>query len=132
MAFLSIPRERTVVVPDPGLRGAVPQGAGAGGAQLAETQTATYLSTESLTFPGVTGVAGILTLLYTRLSGNEPSAAVIVVIAVCFGAGLIALGLLDPKRADRTAYGTAVQVVVGALNTILLLAALLGVVDITT
>lgn len=116
----------------PGLRGAVPEGAGATGAQLAETQTATYLSTESLTFPGVTGVAGILTLLYTRLSGNEPSGAVIVVIAVCFGAGLIALGLLDPKRADRTAYGTAVQVVVGALNTILLLAALLGIVDITT
>jgi ABC-type cobalamin transport system permease subunit len=92
--------------------------------------TATYLSLESLTFPGMTGVATIIVALVARLTGQAASPVIIISVAVVIGALLIVIGLLDPKRADQSNYGTFVQIVIGVFNTALLAAAMFGITEI--
>jgi hypothetical protein len=113
MGFLSIDR--------PG--GAAPQ-------TLTKTNEATYLSPESLTFPGITGVAAIILGLVTRLSDGTPEDWVVVLVGLIIGGMLIALGLADPEGVDKTGYGKAVQLIIGLLNTAVLISALFGTVTI--
>jgi hypothetical protein len=95
-------------------------------------KTATYLSEESLTFPGMTGVASILVLLYARATNQPPTDVVVLGAAVLVGAALTVIGLLDPSRKDKGRYATFVQLVIGFFNTALLAAAVLGVSSVTS
>lgn len=90
-------------------------------------QEATFLSPESLTFPGITGFAGMVLVIIARLADKQVSDWVAVLVGAVLGGMLVALGLLDPKRVQKDQYGVALQVITGAFNTVLLIAALLGI-----
>jgi len=96
------------------------------------TQEATYLSAESLTFPGLTGFATILMGVIARVQDEAVKDWEVVVIGIVLGGMLIALGLYDPERVKKNQFGVVVQVIVGVCNTVLLIAAMFGIVAIAS
>jgi hypothetical protein len=100
----------------------------AGGTTTTDARsTPTFLSTESLTFPGVSLVSLGLVQIYNRATGSTASPLVILMMAGTLGALLIVWGLLGTTNARTGLADVVGQVIIGALNTILLYGVMLGV-----
>jgi hypothetical protein len=103
-----------------------PQTAG-GTVTTAAKSTPTFLSTESLTFPGVSLVSLGLVQIWGKASGTPPTSMEIAVLAGALGLLLIVWGLLGTTNDRRDPTNLVGQVIVGLLNTALLYGVMLGV-----
>lgn len=89
--------------------------------------TPTFLSTESLTFPGISLMSLGLVQIYSRATGAPASPLQIAAMAGVLGLMLIVWGLLGTTNDRRNLTNIAGQVIIGTLNTCLLYGVMLGV-----
>jgi hypothetical protein len=95
--------------------------------------TPTYLSGESLTFPLITGVGTAAITMWAALRDTEPTANVVVTVAIICGILVTIWGVVDANAASTekkklTSGDLFKRTVIGVLNTVLLAAALWGTV----
>jgi len=95
--------------------------------------TPTFLSGESLTFPLITGVGTAAITLVAAARDTEPDVRLVVIVAIICGIIVTIWGYIDAAAAQpgKPAPGKAdlfKQLVIGALNTVLLASALWGTV----
>ena len=88
--------------------------------------TPTFLSTESLTFPGVSLISLGVVQIWNRAFGVDATSLQVAFMAGVLGVLLIIWGLVGTtnKATARDKFG---QVIIGILNTILLYGVMLGV-----
>lgn len=89
--------------------------------------TPTFLSTESLTFPGVSLISLGLVQIYEKADGEPATTGTIGVMAGVLGLIVIIWGLLSPTNARGDWRNMIGQVLIGLLNTALLFGVMLGV-----
>ena len=99
----------------------------AGGTKKTDAKsTPTFLSTESLTFPGVSLISLGLVQIWNRAFGTDATSLQIAIMAGVLGLVLIVWGLVGTTN-KATAQEKFGQVIIGILNTILLYGVMLGV-----
>jgi hypothetical protein len=95
------------------------------GVAAAGVEKNVYITKETLTFPGVTAAAGIITGL---VSGEDPELWVSAIIGGVIGLFLTVLSIMKASQAAKDAAGFMLESIgVGVLNTALLIAAIHGV-----
>lgn len=102
----------------------------AAAADATTTTTATYLSQESLTFPVITSVASFTVLVINAVTGAKLSNVGIAIVGAVFGGLLIVYGFVSQSGLAASKPRYFGQIFVGLCNTILLIAALLGVAEV--
>lgn len=89
--------------------------------------TPTFLSTESLTFPGISLISVGLVTIWEKAVGHDVSTANIAALAASLGAFLIIWGLLMSTNDGRKWPNWFGQLAIGVINTALLFGVMLGV-----
>ena len=89
--------------------------------------TPTFLSTESLTFPGVSLISLGLVQIWERAVGEEATAGQVGIMAGVLGLVLIVWGLLGTTNDKKDLKNIVGQVIIGILNTVPLDGVMLGV-----
>ena len=88
--------------------------------------TPTFLSTESLTFPGVSLISLGLVQVYERALDRSASTVELALMAATLGAIVILWGLLSRTNERGKWQNVVGQVLIGVLNTALLFGVMLG------
>lgn len=115
-----------IVTIDRGVPPGAPQTAGGTSVTDAKS-TPTFLSSESLTFPGVSLVSLGLVQIWETAVGHDVSNLQIFWLAAGLGAALIILGLSGNTNDTKNFRNIFGQVVIGVINTVLLYGVMLGV-----
>lgn len=89
--------------------------------------TPTFLSTESLTFPGVSLISLGLVQIWNRATGSDATPSQVAIMAGVLGLILIIWGLLGTTNDRKNATNIFGQIVIGLFNTVLLFGVMLGV-----
>lgn len=89
--------------------------------------TPTFLSTESLTFPGVSLISLGLVQIWNKAFGVAASPTNIAVMAGVLGLILIVWGLFGATNERKNFQNVLGQIIIGVLNTFLLYGVMLGV-----
>jgi hypothetical protein len=89
--------------------------------------TPTFVSTESLTFPGISLISLGLVQIWAATTGHAASPHEILLIASVLGGSLIVYGLLNVEGQTRRLRDIVGQLIIGVLNTVVLYGVMLGV-----
>jgi hypothetical protein len=113
--------------------GVVRQGPGATGL-AAQPKKFVYLTKESLTFPGVTTVAGLAASIIQNASGwTSPKLWLSCLIGGALGLFLLILGVVKASAIDKAVPGFMLEAIgVAVLNTVMLIAAIHGVAEVSS
>jgi hypothetical protein len=103
-----------------------PQAAGGTDVTSAKS-TPTFLSTESLTFPGVSLISLGLVQIWNKAAGVPATPTQVAFMAGALGLILIVWGLLGITNDRKNVRNTVGQIIIGVLNTAVLYGVMIGV-----